>query len=70
MSDPMNQLGLWPDDDRADHFAAGAKIPKKAHLPGIGHVQVLDYAGKGYFNVLDKRDTRRYVHRDRLKFLP
>lgn len=63
------QLGLWPDDDRGDHFDAGASIPKKAHLPGIGHVQVMNYEGKGYFTVLDKKDTRRYVHRDRLTFL-
>lgn len=67
MSD--QQLGLWPNDDRNDHFAAGASLPKKAHLPGIGHVQVLDYHGNGRFMVLDRKDNRRLVHRDRLTFL-
>lgn len=69
----MSQLSLFdeePKDDRTDHFAAGASIPKRAHLPGIGHVRVLDYHGNGNFMVLDRKDTKRFVHRDRLRFLP
>lgn len=67
----MSQLDLFTGQpvDRTDHFTAGASIPKKAHLPGIGHVRVLDYHGEGRFMVLDKRDTKRLVHRDRLTFL-
>ena len=63
------QLGLWPNDDRGEHFDAGAKIPKKAHLPGIGHVRVTDYHGDGRFMVVDRKDNKRLVHRDRLTFL-
>lgn len=65
------QLDLFDGPDgRAEHFAHGAAmLPKRALLPGIGHVQVLGYHRNGYFHVLDGRDERRYVHRDRLTFL-
>lgn len=65
------QLELFDGPDgRAEHFAHGADmLPKRALLPGIGHVQVLGYHGKGHFMVLDQTDTRRFVHRDRLQFL-
>jgi len=44
-------------------------IPKAAHLPGVGKVRVLSYAGNDRFHVLDRTDTQRFVHRDRLTFL-
>lgn len=45
-----------------------ANLPRWARLPGIGRVQVLSYEGNGRFTVLDRRDVRRLVHRDRLTF--
>lgn len=43
-------------------------LPKKAYLKNIGVVQILGYHRDGYFHVLDNRDTRRLVHRQRLSF--
>ncbi len=45
-----------------------APLPRWAILPGVGRVRVLSYDGNGMFTVLDSRDTRRFVHRDRLIF--
>lgn len=53
----------------ADQFKP-AKLPTHAILGTIGKVRVSSYAGNGYFHVVDNRDTKRFVHRDRLKFLP
>jgi len=47
-----------------------AKIPTHAILGKLGKVRVVSYDRNGYFHVVDNRDERRYVHRDRLKFLP
>lgn len=44
------------------------KLPKHAMLGTLGKVRVLEYHGNNYFTVLDRTDTRRYVHRDRLIF--
>lgn len=43
-------------------------LPRWAVLRGIGRCRVLSYEGKGYFMLLDCRDARRFVHRDRLTF--
>lgn len=45
-------------------------LPSTAYLPKIGRVRVLAYKGGGYFEVLDRRDNRRLVHRERLVFTP
>jgi len=47
----------------------GRKFPTHAVIKGIGRVRVTDYHGRGYFSVLDNRDTQRFVHRDRLTFV-
>ena len=44
-------------------------LPSHAYLPKIGRVRVLAYKGDGYFEVLDGRDNRRLVHRNRLTFI-
>lgn len=66
------QLDLFDGPDgRGDNFRQGAaKLPTHAILGTIGRVKVLGYHHSGYFHVLDNRDQRRYVHRDRLTFLP
>lgn len=43
-------------------------LPAHAYLPGIGRVQIIGYPFKDYFRVLDRTDTTRLVHRDRLTF--
>lgn len=45
-------------------------IPRYAVLGALGTVRIMRYAGHGYFYVLDRSDNVRYVHRDRLTFLP
>ena len=43
--------------------------PTWAYLKGVGRVRVLYYMGEGFWSVLDRKDERRIVHRDRLTFL-
>lgn len=43
-------------------------IPRRAYLPKVGKVRVLEYVGQGRFTVIDSRDTIRLVPRDRLRF--
>lgn len=45
-------------------------LPRHAVLNGIGRCRVLHYDGKGFFTLLDGRDTQRFVHRDNITFLP
>ena len=45
-------------------------MSRTAYLPKIGRVRVLAYKGDGYFEVLDRHDNRRLVHRNRLTFTP
>lgn len=43
-------------------------LPRWGRVAGIGKVRILDYKGDGYWWVLDSRDERRLVHRDRITF--
>lgn len=43
-------------------------MPSTAYLPKIGRVLVLAYKGDDYFEVLDRKDNRRLVKRERLVF--
>lgn len=45
-----------------------ATLPTHAYLPNIGRVRVLSYVAPDRFRVLDRTDTTRLVHRDRLTF--
>lgn len=45
------------------------KLPTHAIFGTVGKVRVLSYDRNGYFNVVDSRDVRRYVHRDNLRFV-
>lgn len=47
-----------------------AKLPTHAIFGTVGKVRVKDYAGNGFFNVVDGRDVKRFVHRRNLTFLP
>lgn len=53
---------------RNEEFAEGSKLPTHAIMGSIGKVRVKDYAGNGYFNVVDGQDTKRFVHRRNLTF--
>lgn len=44
------------------------KIPKRGYIKGIGQVRVMHYHGNGHFMVLDRSDTKRLVHRDKITF--
>lgn len=44
------------------------RLPKFGVVKGIGKCKVLDYRGNGYFTLLDNKDHRRHVHRDRITF--
>lgn len=61
------QLGLQFANDQPGKEKP-RPIPTKAHIEGIGHVRVLGYEGNNRFSVLDRTDTKRFVHRDRLSF--
>lgn len=54
---------------RNDEFSEGTKLPTHAVMGSIGKVRIKDYAGHGYFNVIDVKDTKRFVHRRNLTFL-
>lgn len=43
-------------------------LPRKAYVKKVGLVDVVEYKANGYFWVIDRRDERRLIHRDRLKF--
>lgn len=46
------------------------KLPTYAIIPNIGRCRVLSVDSNGYFTLIDPKDERRLVHRDRLIFLP
>lgn len=46
----------------------GKSLPSEGVIRGIGKVRVLGQHSKDHFMVLDNRDVRRMVHRDRLTF--
>lgn len=54
--------------DDPDTYQPPAELPKKAYVKNLGMVRVLEYHRDGYFHVLDRHDTRRLIHRDRLSF--
>ena len=43
-------------------------LPRYGVIKGIGKVRILSYEGNGYFTVLDCRDVRRFVPRERITF--
>lgn len=54
---------------KADWGEDMAKIPRVAHIRGIGRVRVLGYHGNNQFRVLDSSDSERIVHRNKLTFI-
>lgn len=58
------------------NYAAQQKLETKAikkslgdaYIKNVGKVRVLSSPKKDFFDVIDNRDTRRYVHRSRLQF--
>lgn len=43
-------------------------VTRQGYAKNIGTVRVLYYHGDGYFMVLDRKDERRLLHRDRIIF--
>lgn len=43
-------------------------IPRSGYVKGIGKVRVMHYNGNGHFWVLDRKDTKRLVHRKEIRF--
>ena len=54
---------------KADYGQELGKLPRYAHLKGIGKCRVLEYRGNGNFRVLDRNDDERLVHRNQMQFL-
>lgn len=44
------------------------KAGTRGHVKGIGRVTVMHHHGNGNFMVLDRTDTKRLIHRDRITF--
>lgn len=57
------------DDALSSEQFTPAKLPTHAILGTIGKVRIKSYDRNGYFHVVDNRDNKRYVHRDRLTFI-
>lgn len=59
------EMGVLVSDDTY----TPPKLPTYAIFGTVGKVRVVAYDRDGRFFVVDSKDERRYVHRDKLRFL-